>query len=166
VIPHFAWTVLLLVPVAFAVIANWFATLVTARSPEGLHNFLAGFLRYTTHASAYFFLIADPYPGFYLINLKEDYPIDLEIEPPVTQNRWTVAFRIVLAIPAIIVTQILDNLSMALAVFSWFIALYQGSVPAGVRNFAALVLRFQSQTYAYVALLTPRYPSVDVGLNA
>ena len=60
----------------------------------------------------------------------------------------------------------LRNLSGVLAIFSWFVALYQGSVPEGLRNFAALVLRYETQTYAYVALLTPRYPSFDVEMPA
>jgi hypothetical protein len=161
-IPHFLWLALLAVGVVLAVIGNWFATLVQGRSPLALHNFLAGYLRYATQATAYLLLIADPYPGFYLINLKEDYPIDLEVDPPVEQNRWTVAFRIILAIPAMIVAEILRDLSGVLAVFSWFVALFQARVPEGVRNFAVLALRFSSQTFAYVALLTPRYPSFDV----
>jgi hypothetical protein len=112
------------------------------------------------------FLIADPYPGFFLINLKQDYPIDLEIDPPEAQGRLTVAFRIILAIPAMIITQILRYLSGALAIFSWFVALFTGRVPEGIRNFAAFALRYETQTYAYIVLLTPRYPSFIVGINA
>jgi hypothetical protein len=165
-IPHVLWLALLSIVVVLVTIGNWFATLWAGRSPDSLHNFLAGYLQYMTHVSAYVFLIADPYPGFFLINASESYPIDLEIDPPEMQNRWTVAFRIILAIPAMIVAQVLRNLSAILAVFSWFVALYQGSVPAGIRNFAALALRYETQTYAYIALLTPRYPSFDVGLSA
>jgi hypothetical protein len=161
-IPHFLWEALLAIFAILAVIANWFATLFAGRSPDGLHSFLAGYLRYATHVSAYMFLIADPYPGFLLINLKQDYPIDVEIDPPAAQNRWTVGFRIILAIPALIVTQILRYLSSALAIFSWFIALFTGRVPEGIRNVAAFALRYETQTYAYIALLTPRYPSFSV----
>ena len=164
-IPHLLWAGLLGIVVALAAIGNWFMTLFEGRVRPGLHGFLAGYLHYTTHVTAYLFLIADPYPGFYLINLKQDYPIDLEVDPPVEQNRWTVAFRLILAIPAVLVTQILRNLSGLLAVFSWFVALFTGSVPEGIRNFAALALRYESQTYAYMLLLTPRYPSFDVGIN-
>jgi hypothetical protein len=165
-IPHFGWRALLAIVAILAAIGNWFATLFQGRSPLGLHTFLAGYLRYSTHVSAYLFLIADPYPGFYLINTKPEYPIDLEVDPPVEQNRWTVAFRIILAIPAIFVTNILRNLSGLLAVFSWVLAVLTGRVPAGIRNFAALALRYESQTYAYILLLTPRYPSFDVGVTA
>src|SRR4051794_20885067 len=123
-IPHFLWVAVLGVIAAFAILANWFATLVAGRSPAGLHNFLAGFLRYATQVTAYLYLIADPFPGFYLLNLKEDYPIDLEVAPAEVQNRWTVFFRILLAIPAMFVSNILRNLSGILAFFSWFVALF------------------------------------------
>src|SRR6266498_2884570 len=94
------------------------------------------------------------------------YPIDLEIDPPQRQNRWTVFFRGILALPALLLTNILSNLSQLLAIFSWFIALVTGRVPEGLRNFAALAMRFETQTYAYLLLLTGRYPSFNVGVEA
>src|ERR671934_2472391 len=63
-LPLIGWALLWSVIAVLAVIVNWFATLFTGRSPEGLHNFLATFLRYTTHVRAYLLLIADPYPRF------------------------------------------------------------------------------------------------------
>jgi Domain of unknown function (DUF4389) len=162
-IPLFLWAVLWGVIAVLAWIVNWFATLFMGRSPDGLHNFLATFLRYTTHVRAYTLLIADPYPGF--TGTQGTYPIDLEVDPPEQQNRLTVFFRSILAIPALLLANILSNLSQLLAVFSWFIALVTGRVPEGLRNFAALALRFETQTYAYVMLLTPRYPSFNVGVQ-
>jgi hypothetical protein len=162
-IPHFIWVTLWAVIAILAGIVNWFATLFTGSSPEGLHNFLATFLRYATHVRSYTLLIADPFPGF---TGKPGYPIDLEVDPAQPQNRLTVFFRIILAIPALFVANILSNLSQLLAVFSWFIALVTGRVPEGLRNFAVLALRFETQTYAYVMLLTDRYPSFNVGIES
>ncbi|TML44245.1 MAG: DUF4389 domain-containing protein [Actinobacteria bacterium] len=161
-IPHLIWLALWGVVAALAVIANWFATLVNGQSPEGLHNFLATFLRYGTQVSAYLLLIADPFPGF---GGQPGYPVELEIDPPQPQNRWTVAFRLVLAIPAFIVSSILGYLNRALAVFSWFVALVIGRVPEGLRNFAAFALRYEQQTAGYALLLTGRYPSFNVAVS-
>jgi hypothetical protein len=161
-IPHLIWLTVWGIVAALAVIANWFATLVKGQSPEGLHNFLATYLRYQTHVYAYVLLLADPFPGF---GGKPGYPIDIEIDPPRPQNRWTVGFRLILAIPAYIVSGILGYLNRALAVFSWFIALAMGSVPEGLRNFAAFALRYEQQTAAYSLLLTGRYPSFNVSVN-
>ena len=161
-IPHLIWLAVWGIVAALATIANWFATLVKGQSPEGLHNFLATYLRYQTHVYAYVLLLADTFPGF---GGKPGYPIDIEIDPPRPQNRWTVGFRLILAIPAYIVSGILGYLNRALAVFSWFIALAMGSVPEGLRNFAAFALRYEQQTAAYSLLLTGRYPSFNVSLS-
>ena len=162
-IPLMLWAVLWAVVAVLAYIVNWFATLFMGQSPDGLHNFLATFLRYTTHARAYLLLVADPYPGF---TGKPGYPVDLEIDPPQRQNRWTVFFRGILAIPALFLSNLLSQLNQLLAIFSWFIALITGRVPEGLRNFAALAIRIETQTYGYVLLSTDRYPSFNVGIEA
>jgi hypothetical protein len=163
-IPHLIWVTLWGVIAILAAIVNWFATLFTGRSPDGLHTFLGTFLRYTTHIRAYVLLIADPFPGF--AGRLGTYPIDLEVDPSERQNRLTVLFRLILAIPAMLLTNILSNLSQLLAVFSWFIALVLGRVPEGLRNFAALALRIETQTWAYLIVVTGRYPSFNVGVSA
>jgi hypothetical protein len=163
-IPLLLWAVLWAVIAVLAYIVNWFATLFTAQSPEGLHNFLATFLRYTTHVRAYTLLVADPYPGF--TGKEGTYPIDLEVDPPQRQNRWTVFFRGILALPALLLSNILSQVNQLLAIFSWFIALVTGRVPEGLRNFAALAIRIETQTYAYALLLTGRYPSFNVGIES
>jgi hypothetical protein len=162
-IPLLLWAILWGVIASLAWIANWFATLFMGRSPDGLHDFLATFLRFTTHVRAYTLLVADPYPGF--TGTPGSYPIDLEVDPPQEQSRLTVFFRLILAIPAMLLTNILSNLSQLLAIFSWFIALVTGRVPEGLRNFAALAIRFETQTYGYLMLLTGTYPSFNVGIQ-
>ena len=163
-IPLLLWAVLWAVIAVLAYIVNWFATLFMGQSPEGLHNFLATFLRYTTHVRAYTLLVADPYPPF--TGREGTYPIDLEVDPPQRQNRWTVFFRGILALPALLLSNILSQVNQLLAVFSWFIALVTGRVPEGLRNFAALAMRIETQTYAYALLLTGRYPSFNVGIES
>ena len=163
-IPLFLWATLWGVIAVLAWVVNWFATLFMGRSPDGLHDFLATYLRYLTHVRAYALLVADPFPGF--TGTQGTYPIDLEVDPPEPQNRLTVFFRFVLAIPALLLMYILSNLTQLLAVFSWFIALVMGRVPEGLRNFAALALRIETQTYAYLMVLTSRYPSFNVGIQS
>ncbi|MGB2874050.1 MAG: DUF4389 domain-containing protein [Gaiellaceae bacterium] len=163
-IPHYLWLTVWLVIAMLASIVNWFATLIAGRSPNGLHDFLATYLRYQTHVTAYAYLIADPFPGF--TGRLGSYPIDLEIDPPEPQNRLTVFFRLLLALPALFVARVLSGISALLAIFSWFIALALGRVPEGLRNFAAFALRFETQTAAYVLLLTGRYPSFNIGIQA
>jgi len=162
-IPLLLWALLWAVIALLAWIVNWFATLFMGRSPDGLHNFLATFLRYSTHVRAYCLLVADPYPKF--TGKLGTYPIDLEVGRPERQSRLTVFFRSILAIPALFVSNLLGQLNQLLAIFSWFIALVTGRVPEGLRNFAVLAMRFETQTYGYLMLLTGKYPSFNVGIQ-
>ena len=159
VIPHLLVLALWGIAAWIAVIINWFATLFAGKSPDGIHNFLAGFLRYATQVSAYYHLVANPYPAF----LGGDYPVDLEIAPPERQNRWTVFFRGILAIPAYLLMYVLNSVLSLVTIFAWFACLVLGRMPEGLRNLAAYVVKYQAQTFGYYMLLTQRYPSLSFG---
>jgi hypothetical protein len=180
-IPHFFWLGIWAIGAFFAAIGSWFATLVKGTPPLTLHNFLAGFVRYATHVYAYITLAANPFPGF--LGHAGTYPIDVEIEPPGRQNRWGVAFRLVLALPALVLTSAMLGLptggadpnadgSSAAAVtvigtvsvvsfLAWFACLVRGEMPLGFRNLLAFSLRYAAQSYGYLFLLTARYPDAD-----
>jgi hypothetical protein len=105
-------------------------------------------------------LVADPWPPF---SSSQPYPIDLEVDGPERQNRWTVFFRLILSIPAWILAAILINVAWIIAFFGWFVCLALGRMPEGMRNFMAYCLRYQQQTFGYgLLLLTQRYPSLSM----
>jgi hypothetical protein len=156
VIPHLIWLTLWGIVVFFAVIASWFATLFAGQTPLGLHDFIAQYIRYSTQVYGYLLFLADPYPGFMG---DQPYGADLEVDPPAPQNRWITAFRIILAIPASIVSSVLSYLMYVIAIISWFACLFTGAMPLGLRNLTAWIVRFNAQTHGYLALLTDRYPS-------
>jgi uncharacterized membrane protein (DUF485 family) len=158
-IPHLVWYVLWSVVAAFAILANWVATLINGSSPEGLHRFLAAWVRYSTHLTAYLYLVADPFPGFR--GRLGTYPVDLEIDGPEAQNRWKTGFRFILAIPALILMSVLQYVIQIIGFLGWFVCLALGRMPQGMRDLSAYCLRFQAQTYAYAAVLTDRYPSLS-----
>jgi hypothetical protein len=155
-IPVVVWLGLWGIAAAFAVIAAWFAALVTGRVPDGLHRFLAAYVRYATRASAYALLAADPFPGF---SSAVDYPVDVAIAGPERQNRLTVFFRGLLAIPATIVWTVLSNIAQLISVAVWFFALVTGRQSASLEEVQCYCLRYQAQTLGYSFLLTRRYPS-------
>lgn len=155
-IPLLLWIVLWSIVVAFAVVVAWVAALVTGRVPDALHRFMASYTRFSTHLSAYVWLVADPYPGF---AGEPGYPVDLRIAPPTSQNRLTVLFRPILAIPAAIVASILQDVAWIVAFLGWFYALFTGRMSKGMRDLLAYCTRYQAQTYGYFLLLTQRYPS-------
>ena len=61
-IPHLVFVALWSIAAFFVVLAAWIVGVFTGRVPDGLHNFLASFLRYSTRVTAYVFLLADPWP--------------------------------------------------------------------------------------------------------
>jgi hypothetical protein len=158
VIPHWIWLALWAIAAAVVVILNWFATLITGRSPQGLHDFLARYLRYTTHVSAYGYLLANPFPAF--SGAAGSYPVDLEVDPPEPQGRLGVFFRLILAIPAWIFATVLGYVVQVISLLGWFVCLVLGRMPEGMENLGLYCLRYTQQSYAYVMLLTSRYPSL------
>jgi hypothetical protein len=174
-IPHFFWLALFTAGAVFIGFINWFPTLIMGRSPKGLHDFLAGYVRYATQVFAYLYLAANPYPPFYVGSGQSAYPIDLEIDPPARQNRWVTGFRFPLAIPALFFAGTLSGGGSAsnsrggstggaggiAAIFVWFSALIRGRSPRGLRDFIAWGVGYTAQVYAYLFLLTDRYPNAD-----
>jgi hypothetical protein len=155
-IPHVVWLFLWGVAGFFAVIANWFVTLVRGRPAMALSRFLSALVRYQTHVYAYLQLVANPFPGF--TGKPGVYPVDIEIDPPERQNRWKTGFRLVLGVPAFMVAGALAGAAFVAALLSWFYALWHGRVPQGLRNLGAFELRYSAQLFGYLYLLTDRYP--------
>jgi hypothetical protein len=65
-IPHLIIVGALGYAAGVVVIIAWFAALITGSVPAGLHNFLAGYLRWYFRTYAYVFLLTDDYPPFAL----------------------------------------------------------------------------------------------------
>ena len=105
-LPLFVWVTLRGIAAFFVAFANWLAVLVQREVPASLHDFVASYVRYATQVSAYVFLAANPYPWF---RCQDSYPIDVEIEPPVPQGRRGGFFRLVLALPALLLAAVLGS---------------------------------------------------------
>jgi Domain of unknown function (DUF4389) len=167
-IPHYIWALLWAIVAHLVAIVNWFATLIAGRSPRPLHRFLGAYVRYVTHLLAYLLLTARPYPSF---TARRSYPIDLEIDGPVPQRRLVTLFRIVLAIPALAFASAFiavgggaffsGALLATVAIFAWFAIVATARMPLGFRNLEAYGLRYCAQVWAYLFLLTDRYPNLD-----
>jgi len=156
-IPHWVWLTLWGFVAGLAAFVGWFIALFTGRLPDGLHGFLARYLRYQTQVLAYTLLAADPFPDF---TGDQAYPVDVRIAPPEAQNRLTVFFRLLLAIPAAILSGVLTYVGNIVAFFAWFVILVLGSIPEGMRDLLVFTIRYHIQTQAYELLLTQRYPSL------
>jgi ABC-type multidrug transport system fused ATPase/permease subunit len=184
-LPHYIWAFFWSVLMVLVAIVNWFATLILGRSPAALHNLTAAYVRYLTHLFAYLLLTANPYP---LFTGTERYPIDLEVDRPAPQRRLVTLFRLPLSIPALVLEAVFlatyvggsysasgsgddayssgaasssVGILWTVAFFAWFACLVLGRMPMGFRNLQAYGLRYVAQVWAYLLLLTDRYPNLD-----
>src|SRR4029077_1726404 len=124
--------------------------------PARLHGFLAAYLRYQIHVYAFLYLIANPFPGF--VGQAGSYPLEILVQDRQRQNRWKVGFRLILAIPALILASAYGALLTFVALLGWFAGLATARMPRGLRNAGALALRFHAQTVGYLFLLSDSYP--------
>lgn len=140
--------------IAVTVIA-WFAIVFTGRMPVGLWTFSVFYLRWRVRAVAYVALLRDEYPPFG----EGFYPAEATVpEQPTDRNRVTVAFRVILAIPQLIVVWLLGVAWFITTVCAWFAILLTGKYPPGLYDFGVGVLRWSTNVEAYLLLLTDEYP--------
>lgn len=85
-------------------------------------------------------------------------PILVEFPCPAKQNRLTVGFRLILAIPHFVVLFFLAIAALVVLVIGWFGALFTGRLSAFAADFLAGYLRWQTRLYGYLLLLTDVYP--------
>jgi hypothetical protein len=156
-IPHLVWMYFWSSAVAICMIVNWFAVLIKGQSPEDLHHFLVRALRYRTHVTSYAALVSNPYPTFF--GRPGSHPVDLEVDGPSRQPRLVTFFRLIVALPALVVAYVFYIVMFVIALVGWFICIVLGRMPKGMRDVSAYCLRYETQTTAYLLVLTSRYPS-------
>ena len=86
------------------------------------------------------------------------YPIDFEADLNPTPNRATTFFRLILAIPWIIVAYFWALLFIFTHFFAWVAVIILGRYPEWLYNFNSGVLRFGVRVYAWVSLQTDVWP--------
>jgi Domain of unknown function (DUF4389) len=108
------------------------------------------------------------------------YPVSVSVERQLTnRNRLTTAFRLILAIPHLILVGglglgfasrgsrtttiggeagLLGGLALFLAIISWFTIVLTGTHISGIRQFTLFFLRWRVRAVAYFMLLEDQYP--------
>lgn len=120
---------------------------------------------------------------------RGSYPVRIHVEPATHgRNRLTTAFRIILAIPHLILVGgpaaavlswttasddgvsyswsgagILGGVALVCAVIAWFVLVVYARHPRGLWDLAAFYLRWRVRAVAYVALLVDEYPPFGNG---
>jgi len=153
--PHLIWLTLWSLVILVLTVPAWVLTLVIGRLPSPLHRFFTAWIRYTTHVIAFLYVIGGPFPGF--TGRSGSYPVDIAFDRAQPQRRVVTAFRLILAIPALVLSGAYGSAALVAGVLGWWASLFTGRMPEGLRNLGAVSLRYSAQASAYVFLVTERY---------
>jgi hypothetical protein len=157
-IPHVIFLYFYGLAAGVVVIVAWFALLFTGRYPQGMYDFVAGSLRYSTRVYGYLWLLNDEYPPF-SGSAGTSYPVDLNVGPPKSEySRLKVLFRIILAIPVLIIHYAMQIVAEVGAFIAWFAIVALGRQPKGLQDMIVLGTSYQQRAYAYLALITEDWP--------
>jgi hypothetical protein len=157
-IPVAIWLALYAIVADVAIVIAWLAIVFTARYPRGLYDFVAGYTRFLTRVTAYASLLCDPYPAF---GGSDDpaYPVRLEFAGPLERySRLKTLFRVILAIPILILRYVMELLLKIGAAAAWVVILVIGRMPRGLFDLMVLVNSYMARSDAYIYLLTETYP--------
>lgn len=143
---------------AIAIVIAWFAIVVTGRYPKGLYDFVAGFLRFIVRVTAYAALLCDPYPPF-TGSADDGYPVRMHFAGPLEcYSRVQTFFRLILAIPIVILRYVINLLLEMGAVAAWVVIVITGRLPRGLFDMMVLANSYTARSDSYLFLLTETYP--------
>lgn len=86
------------------------------------------------------------------------YPIQTRLEYQEQASRLTTFFRLILAIPHLIVVAFWGIAAVFVAIAAWFAILFTGRYPAGMFGFQMGFLNYSTRVRCYLSLLTDRFP--------
>ena len=167
-----AFRLILIIPQAFVlfflnlagfVVAflGWWGALFMGRLPGFAVTYLSGLARWNARYYGYLYLLTDDYPPF---KFDDDlaYPVVIAIPPPGRLNRFAVFFRLILAIWANIVSDlVIYGASTIVAFIAWLITLITGKLPTPLHLAFTAVLRFETRY-----CLLPVHAHLDVPVEA
>jgi hypothetical protein len=170
-VPHYIVLYALRILMQVIAIISWFAILFTGSLPEQFANIQAMYLRYELRTYTFAAFMREEYPPFAFAMSAtdggEDRRVRVDFRPQLTdRNRLTVAFRIILVIPHLIVLAFLAIAVAVVTLIAWFAVLFTGRWPDGMRGFVLDVARWYLRVQAYLLLLTDDYPPFAFGTPA
>ncbi|HEY4915916.1 MAG TPA: DUF4389 domain-containing protein [Solirubrobacteraceae bacterium] len=157
-IPLVIWLYVYGLLASIAVVIAWLAIVFTARYPQALYDFVAGYTRLLARFTAYASLLCDPYPPFSGSD-DDAYPVRMRFQGPLERySRLKTFFRVLLAIPIVILRYVMNLLLEAGAVAAWAVILITGKMPRGLFDLMVLANSYMARSDAYLLLLTETYP--------
>jgi len=140
-------------------IVSWFTLLISGQHLQGIRDFTLYYLRWRVRALAYMALFADEYPPFG----DGPYPATIEVTSPVARDRVSIAIRLLLVLPHLIVLCFLCAAWVLVTIVAWFAILFRGTYPSSMAPFGIGVMRWLLRVEAYALLLVDEYPPFALG---
>jgi hypothetical protein len=161
-IPWLIVAIVYYIVATFSHLFAWVAVVILGRYPEGLYNFNSGMVRFFVRTSAWIYLQTDEWPPFGLAD-DPSYPIRVEFAPPAEhQSRLKAFFRIILALPMLIVSYAVSYAHQWIAVIAWLTIVFRGYLPEQLNTAMTFCNSFYARVYGYLALLTDDYPPIGI----
>ncbi len=161
-IPWIIVAIVYYIAAAFTHLFAWVAVVILGRYPEGLYNLNSGFVRFFIRTSAWIYLQTDEWPPFGLAD-DPSYPIRVNFAPRAEhQSRLKAFFRIILALPMLIVSYAVSYAHEWIAVIAWLTIVFRGYLPEGLNTAMTFCNSFYARVYGYLALLTDDYPPIGI----
>jgi hypothetical protein len=156
-IPLGLWLYVYGIVACVGIVIAWLTIVITGSYPRGLYNFVAGFTRFQVRITAYIALPCDRYPSF---GGSDDptYPVRMQFERLERYSRLKTFFRLILAIPIVILRYLMGLMLEIGAVAAWFVILVIGRLPRGLFDLMVLANSYTARSDAYLTLLTETYP--------
>lgn len=158
--PHYVVLVFLGIAAMLAVLASFFAVLLTRRYPRGLFDFVVGVQRWAWRVLAYVYLMTDAYPPF---SLEEDgHPASYAVDYPEDGvDRWRPLVHWLLILPYHFLAGVLASFAGLIAFLAFFTILFTKRFPEGLFDLMLSSLRWSLRANAYALWLVTRYPPFE-----
>jgi hypothetical protein len=141
-----------------AIVIAWFVIVITGHYPRALYDLAAGFNRSLARVTAYGLLLADPYPPF-SGGHDPAYPVRMEFAGPLGHySRLKTFFRLILAIPIVVLRYAINLLLEIAAIGAWFVIVITGKLPRGLFDVMVLANSYTARSDSYLFLLAETYP--------
>lgn len=158
-IPWYVWLSLYGIVAFLAAIGAWFAMLFTKRYPQGLYDFVAGYVKLSAQIGGFALLITDEWPPF--VPDRDDYPIRVEVAPQqVEYRRAQTFFKYLLSFPQQLIIAGLGYVYMGAAFVTWWRVLFTGKQSATMHDALRMSLAYTTRAGAFLLLLTEIHPRI------
>ena len=152
----------------FAAVGAWFSIVFTGSYPDGLYNFVAGYVRFVGRVYGYIYLMTDEYPPFNG-DVDPAYPVSVGTPAPLPEyNRLKTGLRLIFGIPVLLLNYVQTIIAEVVGLIGWFAILFTGNLSDGLFNPIRSAVAYQTRAAAYFLLMTEEWPpfSLEEGASA